>query len=190
MARVILITGGSRSGKSAHAQKIAEKLRGPRLFVATCPVCDDEMQERVRMHRTKRRGRGWATVEEKTDLLAVLKGSKRYKVVLVDCLTLWVSNLLCEAEESGRTLTETAIRRRCRELLAACSRRTGTVLFVTNEVGMGVVPESALGRRFRDLAGRCNQVIAAGADDVQLLVCGIPASLKGTGNVGIARDDD
>ena len=181
MARVILVTGGARSGKSSHAQKLAESLPGLRLFVATCPPCDDEMRQRIRIHQNRRSARGWDTVEETTDLLRVLKETTRHKVLLLDCLTLWISNLLLEGRQKGAELTENAIEQRCRELLEACAGREGTVIFVTNEVGAGIVPDNALARRFRDLSGRCNQVMAAGADVVVFLVCGIPTYLKGGG---------
>jgi len=185
MARVILVTGGCRSGKSTHAQALAEALHGRRAYVATCPVFDDELRNRVQKHREHRRDRGWDTIEEQLDLAGVLAGTPDYDVLLVDCLTLWVSNVLMGAAhdgsaESGAPVDEEQIVERCREFLSACRRREGTVIFVTNEVGMGIVPENALARRFRDLMGRCNQIVAAEADEVVLLTCGIPLMLKDT----------
>ena len=178
MARVILVTGGSRSGKSRHALTLAESLPGPRAFVATCPPLDDEMRERIRKHRAARRDAAWQTIEEPTDLARVLGASAEFEVVLVDCLTLWVGNLMHEADERGEQMGEDEIEQCCRAVLEACAKRSGAVLFVTNEVGMGIVPENALARRFRDLAGRCNQMVAAAADEVILMVCGIPQPLK------------
>ena len=180
MARVILITGGCRSGKSRHAMTLAESLGGRRAYVATCPVMEDaEMGERIARHQRERAHRGWETIEEAAELAGALREARGFEVVLVDCVTLWVNNLMYGAEERGEGFDEDAMERRCEEVLGASREREGTVIFVTNEVGMGIVPENALARRFRDLVGRCNQVIAAGADAVTLVSCGIPLQLKG-----------
>ncbi len=179
MARVILVTGGSRSGKSAYALKLAEGLQGARAFIATAPITDSEMRERVRRHRQARRRRRWHTIEEPLDLAGAIRGARRFDVVLADCLTLWVNNLLYQAEQSGREIGEDDIAEASRELLGACASHKGTVVFVTNEVGMGIVPDNALARRFRDMVGRCNQAVAAGADTVTLVACGLPLHLKG-----------
>lgn len=190
MAEIVLVTGGSRSGKSRYAQELAEAVAGKRTFVATCPVVDEEMAERIRRHQ-RARGTGWITIEETVDLPGALRRAAGSGVVLVDCLTLWVNNLLYEetlrsdreagvegsAGSSG--LSEDEMEARSREVLRACADLPGTVIFVTNEVGMGIVPDNALSRRFRDLAGRCNQVIAGGADRVVLMVSGIAATIKG-----------
>jgi len=179
MARVILVTGGCRSGKSAHALKLAESLPGRRAFLATCPVADEEMRQRILRHQRARAAANWQTLEEPVRLAEALASAEGVEVVLVDCLTLWVSNLMYQAEQLGREMDEDAVAERSREVLSACHKRDGAVLFVTNEVGLGVVPENALGRRFRDLVGRCNQTIAAGADTVTLVTCGVPLTLKG-----------
>ena len=178
MARVILVTGGSRSGKSRHAQELAEKAGGQRIFVATCPAVDAEMEERIQRHREARQDRGWDTIEEPVDLEGVLRLLDRGEVLLVDCLTLWVNNLMYEGEKEGREVTEDEVAERCCRVLDACSGREGTVLFVTNEVGLGIVPDNPLARRYRDLVGRCNQVMAAGADQVMFMVSGLPMRLK------------
>ena len=178
MGRIVLVTGGSRSGKSAHAQKLAEALPGPRTFIATCPVLDDEMRARVLRHKKDRAGRDWRTVEETADLPGALRNSKDSNVVLVDCLTLWVNNLMFAAEQERTLLVEDEIAARAQKVLAACAEIPGAVIFVTNEIGMGIVPDNAQARRFRDLAGRCNQVIAAGAAAVTLVVSGLPLELK------------
>jgi adenosylcobinamide kinase/adenosylcobinamide-phosphate guanylyltransferase len=178
MGRIVLVTGGSRSGKSAYAQKLGETLRPPRTFIATCPVLDDEMRERIRKHQQARAAHDWQTVEETANLAEAVRGAKASHVVLVDCLSLWVNNLMYEAQLAGNSVTEDEISRRCQEVLAACAEVSGTVIFVTNEVGMGIIPENALARRFRDLAGRCNQVMAAKADAVTLMVAGLPVELK------------
>jgi adenosylcobinamide kinase / adenosylcobinamide-phosphate guanylyltransferase len=199
MAEIVLITGGSRSGKSRHAQELAESIAGKRTFVATCPAVDGEMAERIRRHQ-QARGAGWITIEETVDLPGALRRAADSSVILVDCLTLWVNNLLYGetflsaregAAEAGKALpaeggpavsagmTEDEMEARCREVLLACAALPGTVIFVTNEVGMGIVPDNALSRRFRDLAGRCNQVIGRGADRVIFMVSGIAAAIKG-----------
>ena len=178
MAEIILITGGSRSGKSAFAERTAEALPGPRAYIATCPAIDPEMEERIRKHKETRRGRGWETIEECVDLAGVIRRAEGCRVLLVDCLTLWINNLLYEAEKRGELFTEEAAAGRCRVLVDACRGFGGTVIFVTNELGMGIVPGNETARRFRDIAGRCNQEIAAAADRVTLVVSGIPLLLK------------
>jgi adenosylcobinamide kinase/adenosylcobinamide-phosphate guanylyltransferase len=180
MAEIILITGGSRSGKSAFAQKRAEALPGPRAYIATCPVVDPETEERIRKHREARREKGWETIEETVDLAGAIQRAGGYRVLLIDCLTLWVNNLLYDAEKQGKRLTEEAVAIRCRELIDACGAFGGTDILVTNELGMGIVPDNETARRFRDIAGRCNQEIAAAADSVTLVVSGIPLHLKGS----------
>jgi len=179
VARTILVTGGCRSGKSEYARRLAEEIPGRRLFVATGTAVDEEMRDRIRRHREARRPGEWDAVEEPLALAGALDAAGPCGVVLVDCLTLWVNNLLHEAERCGSGLTEERMAGESRELLTASRRRPGTVIFVANEVGMGIVPDNALARRYRDLAGRCNAVIAAGADAVALVVCGIPMFLKG-----------
>ncbi len=178
MAKVILITGGCRSGKSAHAQRLAESAPGRRAFVATAPALDDEMRQRIARHREQRRRRGWDTIEETVELAPVLDANSEYDVLLVDCLTLWINNLMYDAEQQGRDIEEEEIARAARQVVESSRRRTGTVIFVTNEVGMGIIPDNPPARRYGDLVGRCNQVIAAGADEVTLVVSGIATTLK------------
>jgi adenosylcobinamide kinase / adenosylcobinamide-phosphate guanylyltransferase len=179
MGDIILITGGSRSGKSAVAQKRAEELPGPRAYVATAPVIDKEMGERIRKHREARRGKGWETIEETVDLAGVIRRAGEYRLLLVDCLTLWINNLLYEAERRGEHFTEEDAADRCRELIGAAAAFPGTVIFVTNELGMGIIPENETARHFRDIAGRCNQEIAAAAKTVTLVISGISLVIKG-----------
>lgn len=179
MGQVILVTGGGRSGKSTFAQGLAESMTGKRTFIATCPVIDDEMAERVRKHREARAAASWETIEEPIELASALRRGGGHGVCLVDCLTLWVNNLLYEAGKEGRDVAEEEIARRCGDVLEACRARPGAVIFVTNEVGLGIIPDNPLARKYRDLAGRCNQVIAAGADAVVFMVSGIPVTIKG-----------
>ena len=178
MAKVVLVTGGSRSGKSSYAQRLAEAMDGPRAFLATCPVVDDEMDARIRKHRDARSEADWDTIEETIDLAGAIRNACKYSVVLVDCLTLWINNLMYDSEQKGEQVTESDIVRTCENILDACSSRSGTVIFVTSEVGMGIVPGDPVSRRYRDLVGTCSQAIAAAADSVTLVVCGIPMQLK------------
>jgi adenosylcobinamide kinase / adenosylcobinamide-phosphate guanylyltransferase len=178
MAKIVLVTGGCRSGKSAYAQQLAESLPPLRLYVATCPVTDDEMQRRIEQHRQARRDRGWETLEEQIDLAGIFRRYDKHNVLLVDCVTLWINNLMYEAHRESRQVTEADVAERCGLMLDAAEACRGTVIFVTNEVGLGVVPENAQARLYRDLIGRANQTIAARADAVTLLCCGIPLHLK------------
>jgi adenosylcobinamide kinase/adenosylcobinamide-phosphate guanylyltransferase len=176
MAAIHLITGGARSGKSDHALQLAEEHGGSRAYIATCPVEDEEMRRRVEKHRQRRRNRGWHTIEERTDLARTVREAEQ-AVLLIDCLTLWVSNLMTD----GNDLTEERMEELSSELLDACRGHGGPCYIVTNEVGMGVVPGNRAARRFRDLAGRANQAIAAGADRVTLMICGIATQIKSEG---------
>jgi adenosylcobinamide kinase/adenosylcobinamide-phosphate guanylyltransferase len=179
MAALILITGGCRSGKSDFAQRLAENIPGSRIYLATAPCLDEEMAQRIARHRAAREATGWQTIEETLDIAGVLDKLDKKEIVLVDCLTLWINNLLFEAEKAGTELTEEAIADKCREIADACKKRSGTTLCVANEVGLGIVPDNALARRFRDLAGRCNQTFAAAADTAVFMVSGIPLCIKG-----------
>ncbi len=179
MARIALVTGGCRSGKSAFAQETAERRPPRRAYIATAVAIDEEMRCRISAHQEARRNRGWETVEEPLDLAAAVARCQEFNVVLIDCLTIWVNNLMYRAEREGTEVTESDIVERCRELLASAARCPGELILVTNEVGLGVVPENAAARRYRDLVGRANQTIAARADSVTLVTCGIPWELKG-----------
>lgn len=179
MKKVILITGGARSGKSAFSENMAKSLGGSKAYIATAPVMDDEMAARVAKHRDQRAGHGWTTIEEQLDLAGKIENcAGKYDVILVDCLTLWINNLLYRAELDGGTVEETDIKKLCDELEVACALFNGSVIFVINEVGLGIVPENPLSRRFRDLSGRCSQSIAQWADQVTLVCCGLPMHLK------------
>lgn len=165
---IILITGGARSGKSVYAEARTLALPGVPHYIATAEALDEEMAARIAAHRA-RRGPPWLDREAPLDLAGALAVTDGAGPRLVDCLTLWLSNLMF----AGRDLeAETAL------LCAAARRQVAPVLFVTNEVGMGIVPENALARTFRDAAGRLNQNIARMADEVQLLVSGYPVRVK------------
>jgi adenosylcobinamide kinase/adenosylcobinamide-phosphate guanylyltransferase len=139
------------------------------------------MQERVRRHQESRGNNEWSLVEAPVQVAQALTDSAGYNVRLVDCLTLWVSNLMMQADSTGRDLTEETIAEECQKVMAAAKELSGAVLFVTNEVGLGIVPENRLARLFRDLVGRCNRIIAEAADEVVLVTCGIPIQVKGNG---------
>ncbi|MDR3089524.1 MAG: bifunctional adenosylcobinamide kinase/adenosylcobinamide-phosphate guanylyltransferase [Desulfobulbaceae bacterium] len=175
---LVLITGGARSGKSAYALKRAEACAEARCFIATSPVTDPEMDARIARHQEERRGRGWRLIEEHRDLPGAMAQAGP-GVVLIDCLTLWVNNLLYEAECLGKTFSDDDMNIQCVSLLAACGERDGAVFLVSNEVGMGIVPENALARHYRDLIGRANRLLATAADEVVLVCCGIPLTIKG-----------
>lgn len=182
MAETMLITGGCRSGKSGYARQLAENTGKKRLFVATAPVTDEEMRQRVDLHKKARCGRSWDTMEESINLAGCLRRAGGYDVVLCDCLTLWVSNLQHKAFRDGILLEEKEIARLAREVCDAACGISARVIFVTNEVGMGIVPMDKISRRFRDLMGRCNQEVAAAVDSVFMLVSGLAIQIKGAKN--------
>jgi adenosylcobinamide kinase/adenosylcobinamide-phosphate guanylyltransferase len=187
-AGIILITGGGRSGKSTYAQKLAEALPGPRLYIATTVPFDDELRERVAKHREARPEDLWPqTVEEPVALAEAVRAAGVCPTVLVDCLAVWMGNLMYAAEQAGRPAPgEAEVAAICGDLVAACRHHPGTVLLVTNEVGMSVVPDNEMARRYRDLLGRCNQVLAAAADTVVLMVSGLSLTLKEPGGAAPA----
>jgi adenosylcobinamide kinase/adenosylcobinamide-phosphate guanylyltransferase len=182
-SRLILLLGGARSGKSALAERLAARLAGAGdvLYVATAQAGDDEMRARIAEHR-RRRPASWRTLEAPLDLAASIRQhAAGASVVLVDCLTVWTSNLMLREAGDSETLApaqESAILTHLADLLAACRSTSATCLLISNEVGLGLVPPYPLGRAYRDLLGRVNQRAAADADEVYLLVAGIPVDLK------------
>jgi adenosylcobinamide kinase / adenosylcobinamide-phosphate guanylyltransferase len=171
--QVILVTGGARSGKSLYAEQRASALGERRLYVATAEPNDEEMTQRIAMHR-KRRSGAWITVEEPVELSAALLEQRgKIDCVLVDCLTLWLSNLLLrgDAEYAGEKV---------KELVETLPSLEFHVVLVTNEIGSGIVPDNALARQFRDLVGWANQQLAAIASEVVLTVAGLPMTVKKT----------
>jgi adenosylcobinamide kinase/adenosylcobinamide-phosphate guanylyltransferase len=165
---VTLVLGGARSGKSRYAEALIAKSPKPWVYVATAEARDEEMAERIAVHRA-RRAQGWQTIEAPHDLADALKQVPEEAAVLVDCLTLWLSNLM---EGSFDIEAQTV---RLQEALAA---RTGPTVLVSNEVGLGLVPDNTLARRFRDLQGTLNQRMAAEAQRVVMMVAGIPIAVK------------
>ena len=178
MSKIILVTGGSRSGKSSFAQGTAETISEKKVFIATCPSIDPEMDDRIQKHRDERRGKGWDLCEEEHDLVSVVEKHFDYDVILIDCMTLWINNLMYFAEKENKNFSEDGMSEKCNALLHACRKHSGTILFVTNEVGSGIIPESATVRLYRDLVGRCNQILGKAADQVILVTCGVPLYLK------------
>jgi len=179
MAKIILITGGARSGKSDYAQLRAEGIAGEHFFLASCPVIDEEMADRITRHKQDRRNGLWQTIEEEHDLAGVVEKLPNDSVCLLDCLTLWINNLMYQAEVSHEEFSEDVVREYTLQLLSAAKSYAGTLLMVSNEVGLGVVPDNPAARKYRDCVGRCNRLIAADADEVIMVSCGLPLFLKG-----------
>ena len=242
MSTIILVTGGSRSGKSAHALRLAESRPGPWTFVATCPAIDEEMARKIEVHKQERDARTWTTVEEEIDLAGAVERAGAFMnaqnnitsgkagvqrnspcprtvdsgfrrddenvpipkvartstlsgagagigdsadmrtaagVILVDCLTLWINNLMYRASLAWREVTEQEVAGLTDAVVRAARSAPGTVIFVTNEVGLGIVPPDASTRLYRNLVGRCGQAIAAAANAAVMVVCGMPITLKG-----------
>jgi adenosylcobinamide kinase/adenosylcobinamide-phosphate guanylyltransferase len=170
-SKLILVLGGAASGKSQAALDLAGQ-RGPRAFVATGQALDREMKVRIQRHQATRSS-DWETAEVPTDIGAwIRKNSMNYQLIVIDCLTLWLSNL------KGRRLRDSAISDATVDLLQAIRRAKACVVVVSNELGLGLVPATKTVRAFRDLAGRINQQVAAEADEVYLVVSGLPLRLK------------
>ncbi|PZQ79470.1 MAG: bifunctional adenosylcobinamide kinase/adenosylcobinamide-phosphate guanylyltransferase [Ancylobacter novellus] len=163
-----LVLGGARSGKSRHAEELVEALPPPWSYLATGQAYDDEMVERIALHRA-RRGAGWVTLDAPHELAASLRDLPAGRPVLVDCLTLWLTN---------RLLAEADLAMESAALVEALAAHHGPVVAVSNETGLGIVPDNALARRFRDAQGRLNQMVAARADTVIFMVAGLPMKVK------------
>ena len=167
--KTILVLGGARSGKSGYAEELGDALPGPHIYIATAQAFDDEMAQRIARHRADRTGH-WQTVECRLELCeAILENDREDGVILVDCVTLWLSNLMLGGQDIA------AARARLAGLFPSVQ---GTLLLVSNEVGQGIVPDNALARQFRDEAGWLNQAMARAADEVWFVTAGIPARLK------------
>ena len=179
--RLTLVLGGVRAGKSRYAQELAQA--GSRvLYVATAEAGDDEMAARIAAHRTERPA-DWATLEEPIEVVAALEPLVHsYDTVLIDCLTLWVSNLLLQDPDDGETPAR--IQTHARRLIELCERGDASWIVVSNEVGLGVTPATKLGRDYADVLGRVNQLFAAAADDVIVMFAGLPVNIRGVGPQG------
>ena len=168
MQKFLLVTGGARSGKSLIAETRCLDMGRPAGYIATAQAWDDEMRARIAEHQA-RRGPEWLTYTEPMDLLGALRASDGRGPRLVDCLTLWLTNMM---------LAEADWRSAAQAMLAELPQHKSPVVFVTNEVGLGIVPDNALARAFRDAAGTLNQWVAAAADEVILAVSGLPLKVK------------
>lgn len=168
MAFSLLITGGARSGKSNFAEQRIKQLGGSLIYIATADAFDSEMKDRIALHQA-RRGPDWQTIHAPMNLPEALRRTDGRGPCLVDCLTIWLSNLMCADQQTAAA---------AEQLVAVIAARSDPVILVTNEVGSGIVPENALARRFRDEAGRMNQIIAAAVDEVYVSISGIPMRIK------------
>ena len=167
-ASLTLVVGGARSGKSSHAEALIAAHPAPWTYIATAQAFDEEMEERIAHHRA-RRSASWRTVDAPLDLAQTLAVMPRGAPVLVDCLTLWLSNIM---------LADLDVDAETRRLVEVLGAPRGPWVVVANEVGLGIVPENALARRFRDEAGRLNQIVATRADSVTFTVAGLPLAVK------------
>jgi adenosylcobinamide kinase/adenosylcobinamide-phosphate guanylyltransferase len=168
LPRLTLILGGARSGKSRHGEALIEALPPPWTYIATAQAYDDEMRERIAEHRA-RRSESWMTIDAPLALPDAIRQVPAGRAVLVDCLTLWLTNLI---------LVERDVVAASADLIAACAVSSGPIVLVSNEVGLGIVPENALARRFRDEAGRLHQSLAGKAERVIFMVAGLPMQVK------------
>jgi adenosylcobinamide kinase / adenosylcobinamide-phosphate guanylyltransferase len=179
--RMILLLGGARAGKSAYAMRLAqdgERTSGDKVcFIATAQGLDEDMAKRIARHRAERPA-NWRTIEEPCQIDEALRQASEARIVILDCLTLFVSNWLMRYEDEHEC--EQFVRRITHNFLAVARTRQQTIICVSNEVGLGVVPDTNLGRVFRDLLGRVNQEFAAAAAEVYLLIAGLPLQLKPT----------
>ena len=171
--KIIFITGGARSGKSRFAEELARQFPGAKAYLATAQALDEEMAERVRRHR-KNRAADWRTLEEPLEVPECIASEGNwFDLILLDCLTLWVSNLMMAAKKEEEILEKGDL------LVQACRKAKGSVILVGNEVGMGIVPVNAQARMFRDLSGLIQQKVAREADEVYFMVSGIAQKIKG-----------
>ncbi|MEM9513901.1 MAG: bifunctional adenosylcobinamide kinase/adenosylcobinamide-phosphate guanylyltransferase [Actinomycetota bacterium] len=180
---LLVLLGGARSGKSSYAVDLGRRLGGPVTYVATAPSLDDDMAQRIARHRNERPAE-WTTVEEQADLSAALDGIPNDHAVIIDCLTLWTSNMLWQ-EHTEPSILDTA-----HVTSERCATRARPVIAISNEVGLGVHPETDLGRTYRDLLGRVNQVWTRRADVALMMVAGRALRLETPdGLLGTMRND-
>ncbi len=171
--KIIFITGGARSGKSYFAQELARQFPGPKAYLATAQALDEEMANRIRRHRENRPA-DWQTLEEPLKVTECLEGHEDFfSLILLDCLTLWLSNLIMAGWDEPDILGEAD------RLLEVCRKAKCSLIIVGNEVGMGIVPDNTQARLFRDLSGLVQQKVARGADEVFFMVSGLAQKIKG-----------
>lgn len=175
MKKFTFILGGVRSGKSGYALNMAKSISDDVLYIATSTFEDEEMRERIKRHRDSRPA-SWGLIEEGLDIGKALRGAdEKYEVIIVDCLGVFISNLLCN------DLSDAEIEERGNDLAEAIRGSEADIIVVSNEVGCGLVPDNPLGRQFRDLVGLANQMMAKEADEVVFMQAGIPVTIKGRG---------
>jgi adenosylcobinamide kinase/adenosylcobinamide-phosphate guanylyltransferase len=183
MGRIILVIGAARSGKSGFAVKKAKGLAEEVVFLAPCLPKDEEMKERILLHK-KNRPLNWQTIEGDIDIKETLKSlNPKTKVVILDCLTIFISNLIL------KDLPETKILNQVQEIIRLSLSASWQTIIVSNEVGAGIVPKYKLARNFRDITGKANQMVAKSADEVFLLVAGLPLKIKGGVDGNITKGD-
>ena len=176
--KIILIIGGAKSGKTSLAMKMAKEPvtkgnGGTIVYLATGEARDSEMKRRINIHK-KSRPKNWKTIEEPIDIIsAVQKEVKKKQTIILDCITLWLNNIIAK-----KNISEDTIIKKLKTFIKVCKEGNSTIIIVSNEVGLGIVPENKLARYFRDIAGNVNQIIAKYADNVYLTVAGIPIKLK------------
>jgi adenosylcobinamide kinase/adenosylcobinamide-phosphate guanylyltransferase len=174
--KIVLLLGGARSGKSSYAQEIATTLGEDVLFIATGQPLDEEMKERINQHK-RNRPKGWKTIESTNHIGRVMKEHEgNTRTIIIDCITLLVSNLL--GDEPDYFVAENRIIEEVNELDSAMKASRANVIIVSNEVGLGLVPDNKLGRIYRDLLGKANQLLAKSADEVYFMAAGIPIKIK------------
>ena len=177
-SKVTFVIGGAKSGKSSFALDKVSGFDGKKAFIATAEAHDDEMKKRIERHKAERSNE-WKTYEEPLNIAGLLSEIRgRYSVILIDCLTLWLSNAMHRTEDTEKAITEFMDELNRSKNLSSADAYASEVYIVSNEVGMGIVPENALAREFRDLAGKLNQRIAEISDEVYLVVSGIPVKIK------------
>lgn len=176
---LIFITGGARSGKSAYAVELAKRHGGRTAFIATAVAGDDEMEQRIQLHQASRPP-AWTTVEEPIKVAEAISGvAVNHQSIIVDCLTLLVSNLIfATPQEPVNPEHEQSILKAIKQIAETAKNTASTVIVISNELGMGIVPDNALARYFRDVCGRANQLLAAAADEVYVCFSGIPVRIK------------
>ena len=171
LPKLTLVTGGAASGKSHYAERLIASSGLPKKYFATSQIWDDEMAEKVRAHRTSSADDGWDTVETGTDLTAAINTVSPGEAVLIDCATMWLTAIMMADGDTAKEVTQ---------VLKALSQSPAPFVIVTNEVGQGIVPDTSMGRAFRNIQGRFNQAAARQADSVIAVMSGLPFALKGT----------